>query len=936
MSFVVFLCVGEQQLMAQTDSVFVKLTFQANSDLVKVEQSFDLPVRGNEVGKVYLYAWVNAYRRKSVMSRVKLDGGDEKLYFANNKNLGEIRDLEIFNDQGKEIDSFRRFRSEILDFKLSPNKGKRYKFKANYVIKLPADGFTGYGYNKKNNSYIFKYFLLHPGFYEGGEFRRQNFKDLESLSSNNTYYGVQIENHTKSDVYTDLKAVSDGVYKGDDRSFFELTLLNPNQITEIEVGDQKVIFQEKIPAEDSALLKGVLAKQIKFLSNYFPPLNEPLFISSKLLRKTNQNFIDDVKIPLFGKYKIYEDTIRLDLKSLSPIVSAYCDRSISVDRRGDHWVSNGLKTYLSLQYLKKYHKDTPITGKIPDDLSLLKLHPLYWFESSKFKFIDRYPLYHRYFMKQNIDQPIDTPYDQLRAVNQKQVSSIKTGLAYDYLAEYLPVGEFNVLVKEMIRNKKSELLTKEYFAEYLKAHASKDVSWFFDEMIKESGGFDMAISSVKDGKDSVQVVIKNKNRFGGPTQVVMSKDSIDLYEIWVKSNKKKFDINLPKWDYNKITLKHGDYFPETEVSNNVYRKEKWKKTKLKLSPIGDIQVPEFQQIFVWPNISWNNYDKLQLGARFTNETVFPQDFEMKVSPMYSFGSGKIVGSTNFLYKYLLYRSNVFREIDFFAGTGLGHFKQGLEYYKYRGGVNFKFKKDVLSTRDYNFKITFEDIQRQLPANPTLVEQDLQRYQLLNTELIYRNYHTITESRGRVNFQYSNKFSKFYAEFYHRWKLDKNRRMGVRVFSGVFFNHDFLATTFYDYGLDRITDYTYSYNLLGRSENKGILSQQFVLAEGGFKSLLGVKSNKFMFTLNVEYPVVKMIDLYADIGTYQNKNKRGHLVYDTGIRLGLIPDFVEFYFPIQSSLGFEPTMPRYYQHIRFLLNINLGRIRSYWRERNLQL
>ncbi|MCK0202966.1 hypothetical protein MWN41_08060, partial [Ornithobacterium rhinotracheale] len=62
----------------------------------------------------------------------------------------------------------------------------------------------------------------------------------------------------------------------------------------------------------------------------------------------------------------------------------------------------------------------------------------------------------------------------------------------------------------------------------------------------------------------------------------------------------------------------------------------------------------------------------------------------------------------------------------------------------------------------------------------------------------------------------------------------------------------------------------------------------------------------------------------------------HLVYDTGIRLGLIPDFVEFYFPIQSSLGFEPTMPRYYQHIRFLLNINLGRIRSYWRERNLQL
>ncbi|MRJ09975.1 hypothetical protein EDL98_02615 [Ornithobacterium rhinotracheale] len=921
-------------LHAQTDSISAKLIFEPNSDLVQVEQHFDLPLRIDE-DQVFIYAWVNAYRRKSVMSRVKLRGGNEKLYFAKNKNLGGIYDLKIYDSNGKIIEDDARLNAEVFKLKLKPQR-KRFRFFAKYKIKLPADGFTGYGYNEKKESYFFKYFLLHPGFYEDGKFRWQSFKDLESLSSENTYYRIKVVNNTNSTIFTDLQSIGGGVYEGDNRSFFELALLNPNQITEINVGNQKIIFQEKIPSKDSLILKKVLSKQLNYLQEYLPPLSEPLFVSSKLLGKEKQNFIDDVKIPLFGKYKIYQDSTRLDLKYLPSIISAYCDRSISVDKRGDHWLLNGFKSYLALQYLKRFHLNTPIAGKVPEDLGIWKIHPLHWYESSKFGYIDRYPLYHRYFMKQNIDQPIDTPYDQLRSVNQKQVSSIKTGLAFDYLAEYLPKNEFDRIFKEMIETKKGDVLTKEYFKDYLMKHSSKDLNWFFDEMIKESGGFDMAIVRVKDLPDSTQIKIKNKNEFGGPTQIVVSRDSIDLYKTWVQSNKKKFAVNIPKLDYNTITLKHGDYFPETELSNNVFRKDKWRKTKIKLSPVGDIQVPEFQQLFVWPNANWNNYDKLQLGVRLTNETVFPQDFVFKATPMYSFGSGKIVGGASFLYKYLLYKSNVFREIDFYAGTGLGHFQQGLEYYKYSGGVNFKFKKDVLSTKDYYVQIGFEDIQRQLPQEPSLIEIDLKRYQLLNTQLVYRNYQTISESTGRMNVQYSNKFAKLSTEFYHRWKLSKNRRMGVRAFAGIFFNHKFKATKFYDYGLDRITDYTYSYNLLGRSEEKGILSQQFVMAEGGFKSLLGAKANKLMFTLNLEYPIIKMLDVYADAGMYQNKDDKAHFVYDTGIRLSLVPDFVELYFPMQSTLGFEPAMPQYFQRIRFLLNINLSRIRGYWRERKLQL
>lgn len=934
-SLLFFFLFGFSLLQAQTDSIFARLTFNEYSDRVQVEQYFNLPVRGKDTSQMHLYAWVNAYRQKSVMSREKLRRGDEKLYFAKDENLGRISDVQIYDQLGGLLKDIKDLTTEVLNFKIKSQKNQ-FKFSVKYNLKLPADGFTGYGYNAQKNSYFLKYFLLHPGFFEDGKFVWQNFKDLESLSGENTYYRIKILNNTNSKIFTDLQAIGGDVYEGDNRSFFELALLNPDQITEINVGNQKLIFQEKITEKDSAVLKRVLSKQFDFLAKFLPALEEPLFISNKLLRKTRQNFIDDVKIPLLGKYKIYPDSTRLDLKYIHPIVSAYCNRILSVDKRGDHWLLNGFKGYLILQYLKKYHKKTPILGKIPEDLSIWKIHPLHWYESSKFGYIERYPLYHRYFMKQNIDQPIDTPYDRLRPVNQKQVSEVKTGLAFDYLADYLAKGEFDRLFKNIIDQQKGEVLTKEYFKTYMLKHASKDLHWFFDEMIKESGGFDMFIARVKDMPDSTIVSIKNKNQFGGATEIVVSYDSVNLYTTWVQSRKKKFEVNIPKFNYNTITLKHGDYFPETNLANNVYRKDKWQKTKLKLSPVGDIQIPDFYQLFLWPNASWNNYDKLQLGLRLTNETIFPQDFVFRATPMYSFGSGKIMTGANVLYKYLLYKSNIFREIDFYAGMRVGHFQKGLEYYKYSGGINFKFKKDVLSSRDYYIQIGFEDIQRQLPQAPTPIELDLKRYQLLNTQFVYRDYQTISESTGRVNIQYSNKFAKLSSEFYHRWKLSKNRRMGVRAFAGVFFNHKLESTKFYDYGLDRITDYTYSYNLLGRSESNGILSQQFVLAEGGFKSMFGARANKLMFTLNLEYPIVKMIDVYTDAGMYQNKGYKVHFTYDTGIRLSLVPDFVELYFPIQSTLGFEPTMPKYHQRIRFLLNLNLGRIRSYWREQKLHL
>ena len=164
----------------------------------------------------------------------------------------------------------------------------------------------------------------------------------------------------------------------------------------------------------------------------------------------------------------------------------------------------------------------------------------------------------------------------------------------------------------------------------------------------------------------------------------------------------------------------------------------------------------------------------------------------------------------------------------------------------------------------------------------------------------------------------------------RWKFAANKRLVVRVFGGSFINQNLEYTDYFDFGLDRITDYTYQYPLLGRSEETGLLSQQFVLAEGGFKSNFFVRANQYMYTLNLEYPVWKMIDIYADAGIYKSKLVPTKFVYDSGVKVRIVPDFLELYLPLQSTLGFEPTLGAYHERIRFMLNLDLGKVIQYWR------
>jgi hypothetical protein len=123
-------------------------------------------------------------------------------------------------------------------------------------------------------------------------------------------------------------------------------------------------------------------------------------------------------------------------------------------------------------------------------------------------------------------------------------------------------------------------------------------------------------------------------------------------------------------------------------------------------------------------------------------------------------------------------------------------------------------------------------------------------------------------------------------------------------------------------LDRPTDYLFDYNYLGRSEDSGIYSQQIIIAEGGFKSKLDNPfSNDWIATTNASVNLWRWIELYGDVGFIKSKGIKERFVYDSGVRLNLVTDYFELYFPLYSNNGWEVSQPNYDEKIRFIVTLS---------------
>ena len=392
---------------------------------------------------------------------------------------------------------------------------------------------------------------------------------------------------------------------------------------------------------------------------------------------------------------------------------------------------------------------------------------------------------------------------------------------------------------------------------------------------------------------------------------------------------KQFDNNNSYLD-SLLEIKNIDHLNYYSETKSLKKSLKHKPFNIKLGK--DIKDPNFNHVYITPIISYKNiYDGVNLGAEIHNKSIFKKEFNYKFKPLYSTNSKQLSGSA------IIFNSKNVRNKDLFLVNygmyaNISSYDQNSLAKIYSPFINFNFRKSA-NLRD-NKRSSLSARFLKISHKGEIITSP--EYQIFNLKYTSLNPGLINHKKWFVDYQLSESFSKISFSYEFRKLYENNRDLNLRVFTGYFIhNKNNQSNSYFNYSLDRPTDYLYDYNYYGRSENNGFFSQQIIMAEGGFKSkLINSNSNNFISTLNLSSTIWKNLLLYIDMGLLKTSlDDSFRFVYDTGIRLNIITDYFEIYFPIKSSDELELNSSKYNEKIRFLFtfepDVLLGLFRRKW-------
>lgn len=922
-----FLIWGVVQVSAQKDSIYIhaklsqdRKTLDINQDIVYHNHS------DKALNSIKLLNWISAYNKRgtSLVYR-KLEDRNNSLHFAKQEELGKVLELDIKNSANQPVIlSNPSDENLFLSLNEALQVGKSIKFHLQYKIQLPDKKFTGYGTSEQDIA--LKYFFIVPDHFDPENISKRDYHDIEESVNFNTYWSIDFDTPSNSFIQSNLQQIQPNLFKGYLDSDPEF-IISKNNFPTIKIDTEDIKTEIKfgyiISKQEIQNLEFYLPLQLRFIKDKIGFVPEQLFISEKFRAKEDFFGNNDIKFWKF-RFKLFSDAENTDLDYFGIISKKIIDESIITDKQENHWFKNGLKSYLEIQYLKKFYGDAKLLGSLPEN-SILGVKPLKLFHASRVKLLDRYGLAYQYIMSQNLDQKIDEPFAVLSNFNDMAISSFETGSLFSYSAEKMGEENFNRLLKNYIAENTDKQVYPEDFLDQL---AKEDSSTsYLKGFLKQKNRVNFKLKNFRVNNDSLDIKIAKNTDEAIPVKLETQTRSGERTSYWIETeeNEKLKTVSIPSQDIYKITLNNDYIFPEANYRDNfLYTKGLFSNAKkIKFKLIKDIPNPEFNEIYLNPRIRFTNtYDKFLIGVNFKNQSLFDQKFLYSLTPSFSTGTGKMTGSGSVSYSFLPAES-VIQRLTFGVSGSYFHYDYDLAYQKNSLYSNISFRKNPRSTVSRGLGISYTYFERDLNAR-MIANRDYDKYNLWTIGYGYTDNQMIHEKSFSLSTQGMEDYNKITAEGFYRWEFAPRQKLSLRLFAGYFVRNETRNNTF-NYGISRVSDYSFSYNLLGQSASSGILSQQFILADGGFKSFLPGTVNQWITSFNVDSSVWKIFHVYADAGVYKNKNNPTQFIWDSGVKVRLIPDFLEIYLPVQSSLGFEPGFKDYGKRIRYTLVLNLNTI-----------
>jgi len=910
-------------------SIKIDASLDTEKKIVSIEQEVVFTNTSEHVLKeVFFHDWANSFAGKTTpLGKRFSEDFLKRFYFAKDHERGSTI-IQKISDNATNALQWSRHEGIADIIKVICTKpllpGESQTFILKYQIKIPSSKFTRYGYHD-NGNFDLKYWYIVPAVYDTkwNIYSHKNLDDLYmELSDYEIIFTVPEEYHVVSELTQ--KEIARNLPEEEDQNLKIITLSGENRgEINLHIGKQPSFYS--FPAGDFIFIsniddnnlmpkmKSVATERIlDFLKKKLGPYPYNKIVISESDYKNN---------PVYGLNQLpdflrpFPDGFQYEIKQLKAITETYLDKTLLVNPRHDTWIKDALHIYLMISYTEQFYPDMKIIGK------LSKVIGIRWFHIADLDFNDQYFLAYKNMARLFLDQPLSTPQDSLVKFNKNIANAYKAGVGFKYLEDYLEND--NVLdetIKEFYSKNVLKHTSSEKFKDILQSIAQKDVEWFFKDFVNTNKKLDFKIKSVKRKKDSLEVTIKNKKENSMPISLYGLRKKDVVSKTWVTDIVGTKKVMIPNDNITKLVLDYEQNVPEINRRNN-YKNLKWILNKpIQFRLLEDVEDPRYSQIFFIPEFEFNVYDGFTIASKFYNSTVIRRNFEYNISPAYGFRSQKILGSAAFFFRNQIAEHGLY-QIRYGVNGSMFSYAPDLLFRRFSTSVSFNFRpKDLRSNENQRLTIRNVNVFRERDEINPVVTPD---YNVFNARYGYSDFN-LTDFLGySLDYQVSKNFSKLSTTINYRKLFLNNRQLNLRLFAGAFvFNDTEKDGDFFSFALDRPTDYLFDYNYLGRSEDTGFTSQQIILAEGGFKSRLDSPfANQWITTFNANTNIWNWIYAYGDAGIVKNRGESAKYVYDAGVRLSLVADFFELFFPVVSNKGWEIAQPNYDEQIRFIITLS---------------
>jgi len=873
------------------------------------------------LNEIYLNDWANSFSSKTTpLAQRFSENYESSFHFEKNKNRGHSNIHSVENNnaetliwqRGDEVDIVRVKLDEVL------LPGETYTMKIEYSVVLPDDKFTRYGITNSGDFKV-RYWFLSPAVFDG-EWHAYSNKDLNDSYLTPSTFDITFNTPNYFSVVSDLDVVSENFIDksritkltGENRMQAKLHLLKTSDFIHIQTDKVEVITNlthKKITPPIKAL---VVDRVVQFLDEKLGDYPFDKMMLSEIDYKRN---------PVYGLNLLPEfispfpDGFEYDIEILKIVSRTYLENTLAINPRDDYWLLGALQIYLMMDYVNTYYPNMKLVGNL-SNLAIVR-----WFHASQLEFNDQYSFLYMNVARGNLMQKLTTPKDSLLKFNKNIASDYYAGSGLNYLSDYLGQEAVLTSIKQFYSENKLKPVKSIDFQKNLENNTNLPIDWFFEDYINNRSSIDFNLKKPIIKNDSITIEVVNKRNKKMPVSIYgINKDEI-IYKKWLAPIDSSITVTLPSKDLRKVALNYEGVIPEFNQRNN-YRKVKGLLNKpIQFRLFKDVEDPKYTQIFVMPEYSFNVYDGLAIGPKLYNKTVLPKTFHYKIEPLWAFRSKTIVGSGSLIYSKKPEFSSLYR---IKAGVSGRYFSydEGLFYKRISPFVAFSFrdKNNLRNNKKHFISLRNVTVERDKNPNKPL---ETPNYSVFNFRYTFSNPNLINHYRANFDYQLSSEFSKVSTTLKYRKLFLNNRQINVRLFAGVFIkNNTNVNDDYFSFALDRPTDYLFDYNYYGRSEDSGFFSQQLIIAEGGFKSQLEPAfSNTWMTTANISTNIWRWIHAYGDVGLVNNKNLGTETLFDSGIRLALVEDYFEVFFPVYSTTGWEMGQSHYEERIRFIITID---------------